>query len=444
VNDPVRTFVAVALAGGVAIALAMPPGAAPDETRHLSRVWVMSEGRFDVPGRREPRATVPKSLSELHRTIQGEDYTRPPRRTIAETAALLDQPIDAARRGRIANAGTYPPLVYAPHWIGVTLGRWLDASPAGLVYLGRFSGLLAWVALAALAIGLAPARRWTLALLSLTPMAVASAAAVSADAMTNAAALLFTALLARAACGDGAIGRRELAPLFAAALFLALVKPGYWALGLGALAIPTARAGGLARRLAIAAGVAAAIAGPSLAWLVLAQQNDPAPPIDGADPAAQLRFVLGDPLGFAAVLLRTLARTAGVYWTTFVGELGPLVVELPGAFYALWALALGVALVTDGPPAPLSRASRLWLGAASAASIALVFAMAYLGWNPVAAPTIAGVQGRYWAPAIPMLVLALPARGAPLPEALRIALPLFAAASLAMAVAAVCGVYYRL
>jgi uncharacterized membrane protein len=153
--------------------------------------------------------------------------------------------------------------------------------------------------------------------------------------------------------------------------------------------------------------------------------------------------VLGDPLRFAAILGRTLAQTATVYWTTFVGELGPLIVKLPAVFYWLWALALGAALVADGPPAPLARAGRLWLGAACAASIALVFAMAYLGWNPVGEPVIRGVQGRYWAPALPALVFALPARRAPLPESLRLALPLFAAASSMMAVVAVFGTYYR-
>jgi hypothetical protein len=270
-SEPTRVFVALALAGGLAIALLLPPGAAPDETRHLSRVWVMSEGRFDVPGREPPRATIPKSISELHRLANGERWPDPPPpRTLAEMAALLDQPLDPARRSNIANAGTYPPVAYLPHLLGVAPGRWLGVSPAGLIYLGRFGGLVAWVALSALALQLAPARRWTLALLSLTPMAVASAASVSADPMTNAAALLFTAAVLRAACGSGAAPPRDLGAVLAAALFLGLVKPGYWALAAAALAIPAERAGGTGRRLGLAAGAFAAVALPSLAWLALA------------------------------------------------------------------------------------------------------------------------------------------------------------------------------
>ncbi|RIL06709.1 MAG: hypothetical protein DCC71_05955, partial [Proteobacteria bacterium] len=66
-NDPARVFAVVAAVAGVLLALAMPPGAAPDETRHLSRVWLMSEGIFRVPGKTPPREVIPKSIPELYR-----------------------------------------------------------------------------------------------------------------------------------------------------------------------------------------------------------------------------------------------------------------------------------------------------------------------------------------------------------------------------------------
>jgi uncharacterized membrane protein len=441
--EPVRLFAIAALSGGVALGVATPPGAAPDETRHLSRVYLMSEGSFGAPGLRPPRALVPRSIPELHRAIEGPDYRHPPRHGAAEMVAFLREPLDPERRVGVANAGTYPPFVYLPQLVGVAIGRWLELSPAALILLGRATGIVAWVALVATALALAPARRWTLALLSLTPMAVAGAASISADPMTSAAALLFTVLAVRAATASRTLAGRELGALLGAALFLGVVKPGYWPLALAVLAIPPARAGGGKRRLAIAAAAAAAIVVPSLLGIALAQQSDPAP-VGGADPAAQLRLVLGDPLGFLGILLRTLTQTSDVYWQSFVGQLGPQIVKLPAVFYWLWAAALAAALIADGPPAALARSGRLWLATAFAASIAMVFAIAYLGWNPVGAPAIQGVQGRYWAPALPALVFALPSLRTPLPAALRLALPLFAAASLAMAVVAIVGVYYRI
>lgn len=444
-NRPEHVFAAIALIAGLVLAFVMPPGAAPDETRHLSRVFAMSEGIFRVPGTNPPRVMIPKSIPELYRAVNGVEWPKPPpARTIAEMAAFLDQPLDPERRIGIANAGTYPPTVYLPQWIGVTPGRWLELSPAALVYLGRVASLFAWIALTAFAIRIAPARKWTLAMLSLTPMSVASAASISSDPMTNVAALLFSVFVMRSVCASGPLARAETRWLYGGALLIALAKPGYWPLALATLAIPRARIGTRAQHFALAAGVAATAALPSFVWLIVAQGNAPAPPADGADPVAQLRFVLGDPLGFVGIFARTLARTMPTYWETFVGELGPLIVKLPAFIYVLWAIALVAVIAVDGPSPPaLAREGRVWLALTFAATIVVMFTMAYLGWNPVGERVIRGVQGRYWAPAVPLLVFALPAWDRELPDRWRVALFGVAAISLASAIGAVWGVYYR-
>ena len=175
------------------LAIAMPPGAAPDETRHLSRVYAMSEGFFGVPGTKPPRIEIPKSIPELYRAIKGDGS--PAIRRCARSARWRRSSISRSIPSAASGSPTPAPirrLVYLPHLVGVAPGRWLGLAPAALIYLGRIASLLAWIALTALAIRLAPARQWTLALLALTPMSVASAASISGDPMTNAAALLFT------------------------------------------------------------------------------------------------------------------------------------------------------------------------------------------------------------------------------------------------------------
>jgi uncharacterized membrane protein len=445
VKRPERVFATIALVAGLLLAFVMPPGAAPDETRHLSRVYAMSEGIFRVPGTKPPRVMIPKSIPDLYRTVNGTEWPKPPpARTVAEMASFLDQPLDPERRVGIANAGTYPPTVYIAHLLGVAPGRWLELAPAALIYLGRVTSLLAWIALTALAIRLAPARKWTLAMLSLTPMSVASAASISSDPMTNATALLFAVIVMRSVCAAGPLARAETRWLYGGALLLTMVKAGYWPLALATLAIPRARVGSRAQHFALAAGVVATAALPSIGWLIIAQGNAPAPPLEGADPVAQLGFVLGHPFAFAGILARTIALTMPVYWTTFVGELGPLLVKLPASIYALWVIALVAVIAADGPSPPaLAREGRAWLALAFAATIAVVFTMAYLGWNPVGERVIRGVQGRYWAPAVPMLVFALPAWDRALPERWRLALCGISVFSLISALGAVVATYYR-
>ena len=126
ITSPEGWFAVIALVAGLFLAIVMPPGAAPDETRHLSRVYLMSEGSFGVPGTKAFRSRIPKSIPDLYRAIEGEDFRQPPRHTTAEMLGLLDQPLAPGRRVGIANAGTYPPIVYLPHLIGVAPGRWLE------------------------------------------------------------------------------------------------------------------------------------------------------------------------------------------------------------------------------------------------------------------------------------------------------------------------------
>lgn len=442
-NDPARVFAVVAAVAGVLLALAMPPGAAPDETRHLSRVWLMSEGIFRVPGKTPPREVIPKSIPELYRWIEGPDHRNPPKHTPAEIAALLRTPIDADRTTGIASAGTYPPTVYLPQLAGVAPARWLGLAPAALVYAGRFTSLAAWIALTFWAIRLAPARRWTLAVLSLTPMAVASAASVSADPMTNAAVLLCSIAIVRAITGSGPLAQSEIAALFGGALALAAVKPGYAPILLAALAIPPSRAGGRARQLALCAGLALAVAIPTILWTLHAASQAPAPPKAGSDPAAQLAFLLANPLAFPRILANTLLGSGASYWTTFVGELGPLIVKLPAVAYVAWAALLATVVALDGPPLRMRSGARAWIALAAVVSIVAVFLFAYLGWNPVGAPVVAGVQGRYWAPVVPLLVFAVPAMGSALPRNARVAVIAGIAVTFTLALIAVVRTYYR-
>jgi uncharacterized membrane protein len=104
------------------------------------------------------------------------------------------------------------------------------------------------------------------------------------------------------------------------------------------------------------------------------------------------------------------------YGRTLVGVLGHLNIPLPGALYLIYPLALVAAALSDPrDPGELSPPRRIALVGIFLACAGCVFTMAYLGWNPLGAETISGVQGRYFVPVLPLLLLALPAAGTRLP-----------------------------
>lgn len=408
-----RLFVALALGFGFPLLLVSPPLTAPDEGRHLARVWTLAEGHWLVPA--ADRATVPRSLAWLEQEAERlwparVKGSRPP----AALAALLARPLAPRERIAVRNLSVYGPVAYLPQLAVVAGARPLELRPAFAVYAGRAAGLLAFTALVALAIHLAPRRRSLLLLLGLLPMTLHQAASFSADAMTVGLGFVLVAAALRAACDEGRLPGRERAALWGVAALFGLTKPGYWPVAAVLALVPARRFAGAAdqARFLLVSALAALV--PSLLWFGLASRADFAvQAVPGTDRSGQVAFVLAHPGAFLATLLATCAQNAGVWAQSFVGLLGRVDVPLPGLVHVLAGTALLTACLADGadPPA-LSPARRLALAALALAGFVLVLGFAYLTANPVGAPHVAGVQGRYFLPLAPLLAFAVPSRDA--------------------------------
>lgn len=420
-GTPSRVFVALGLVFGLAFIALTPPLGSPDEQVHLARTFLISEGHLRVPGRAPGfEATFPRSLLTLYRRLGHTKPTTPPRHfSGAELRALFAQPLAAESRRPGVSLGTYGPVAYLPQALLMLPGRLLDAPPVVLVYLGRLGNLLGWLVAGWLALRLLPLRGWAICLLLLTPMAVAQAASLSADVPTHAAALLVFAFATRAGFGPESRARRgDLVGLIVALGALGLAKPGYWLLAALVVLIPASRFPGRRERVVVYAATLLAAFVPSALWLAWAKAADPLlSPL--ADPSGQLGFVLSHPLEFTGVLAATLQRFFFAYLIGFVGILGHLNVHLPTALYVLFPCALAaLALADRGDPPTLGPARRAALLVLFLIGAVGILSLAYVGWCRVGQGVVNGVQGRYFAPFVPLLLLALPARGERLPPGL--------------------------
>ena len=437
-----RVFAALALTYGLAFLVVTPPFGNPDEQRHLARAYLISEGRLAVPGRAPgTEARIPRSIVVLHQRMAHSEPLQPPRTFHrGELRSTFDQALAPNDRVEVVSLGSYGPIAYAPQALAILLGRIPEAPPAVLLYLGRLSSLLAYVFAGWLAITWVPLRKWALCLLLLTPMPLSQAASLSADGATNALAVLFVSSVWRILFDrESRISWGEMAlPVMTSAL-LGLTKPAYWPLAALVLLIPGRRFRNGRQRWLLCASVAVAAIIPSLLWLLAARASDPVAPTVDASPEQQLLFVLHHPIVFTGIALRTLSSAWPDYVRTLVGVLGHLNVPLPGAIYVIYPLGLvGAALCDPRDPPELSPLLRLALVAIFLAGLGCVLLMSYLGWNPVGAAVVSGVQGRYFVPSLPLLLLAIPAVGIHLPRhCLAWGTTLLAALSLSLAVNAV-------
>jgi hypothetical protein len=412
--SPPEVFLALCLAGGLALAVLIPPLASPDERAHLARAYLISEGTLLPPAETEvARATFPRSLVLLDRRLALQPAGVPPRKfERGEIVALFSQPLRPHVRVPAVALSYYTPFAYLPQAIAIGLLRLFRAPPVALVYAGRLANLGAYTALGWLALRAAPICRWPLCLLLLLPMSLSGAASLSCDGSTVAVSVLFAALAARAAYGPGErVERATARGLVASGAALGLVKPGYWLVAALALWIPARRFPSRRERLRLLAAVAAAVLGPYLLWGALLTACGVTPIHPPADPAGQLDHLRAQPWELAAVLARTLAAGFGDYVESFVGVLGRLSVHLPAPLWLGAPLALVAAALAEpkgGGPGP---AGRVALAALFAAGALWVFALAYVSVNPPGARFVSGVQGRYLLPLAPLALLAIPPQG---------------------------------
>ena len=228
-------FSALAVIFGLVFLLATPPLQAPDELRHLQRVFAINSGQLLAT----PHSTnfsgvfVPRSLGELEVALDAGKIRRHSNRPQSRVRlrAELARPFDATDRVYVGMPSLYSPVAYLPSALGVGVVRMLDLSAAACVYAGRLGNAIAYAILVALALRRAPTHRFVLGMLATTPMAIFEAGSLGVDAVTNALALLLTTAVLRAAVASGPLRRAEWVELAILAALVGLSKQAYAPLG---------------------------------------------------------------------------------------------------------------------------------------------------------------------------------------------------------------------
>jgi len=401
-----------------------PPLAVADEPVHFFRAYTVATGRL-VPERIGHRvgAHVPVALQRVEPELGvGQALLLEPDRRLDAQAlrAALHWRLDPGRTAFVdfPNAAQYPPVVHLPQALGSGIGRLLGLGPLWLVYLGRLSNLITATLLTWCAIRIAPLGGWAFCWLALSPMAVSSRASLSPDALTNAAALLFLAEVARLIWGEEPPAARDPLRIGVMAVLLCLTKLPYCLLLLALLAVPRQRLE-LGRRLGAWLGAAAAtLAALALTVWTARTYGRVLVASFGIDQDRQIHGILVHPLHFLAMVGSHYWRFAARYTAQAAGrQLGWLDVQVPVACAAVYLFVLVAVLLLAGTPRVVVQVrQRLLFYGIFAAVLVVVAASQYVVWTPVGAGDVRGLQGRYFLPAAPLLVLALhrrPARELP-------------------------------
>jgi len=428
---PEAVFLALTCSFGLAVLAANPPFQAPDETDHYARVFQLSEGTLIGEKRaRTAGGELPRPAIDATNTY-GIPFHYENKMTYALFRHWLHPVfVDWSQAPRayhfFPHTVVYSPAAYLPQTAAVFVGRHLRIGPLGLMYLARLAAFGASVALGYAALRVLPIYRWTTLVLLLCPMSLYLFGSLASDGMLISGAALLVALLARLAVQrDRPAGPGEQAMQVALAGVLAVAKPVYLPLAGVALFVTLPRLASMRSRALFCAAIVACCLLPALAWArVAVAMFVPGKGDVPLDPVAQMHVVIGEPWAFLALVAHTIHVQYPDTLRWMVGTLGWIDTPMPGWFYPVFGFGvLGCLLLESDDARAVSGRLRAAMALAALASVLLIYVAQYGSWNPPGSrEPIVGIEGRYFLPLLPLVVLSFPAVLVRAPGALTAAL----------------------
>jgi uncharacterized membrane protein len=415
-THPHRAFAAIAVVFGTALVLGVPPFQSPDESSHLLRAYQITEGGF-VSHEKDERGfyggTLPVSLYQVSVPFLKMCFHPEVKASFGDIRQALHIPLDGQTRAFqiFPNTAHYCPTCYAGQCLGISLGRALALGPLAMLYLGREGNLFLWTLLGFFALRSAPAIARPLILLLLMPMSLNFAATLSADPSTNGLAALFTALVCRYfAQGAKSIDRKKLVLLAAISVPMIVSKLAYAPLLALLLLIPARNFGGRAEYTAKLALLGALNLAFFLMWIAWSSNLDTRiNPGNNASAAGQLQIIEQHPARFAGVLMATIRRGTWYNLEMFVGVVGWFDRYLPAPFVVGYFALLVLACWScdDQPPLPPPLRAAIVVLPMFILIFLIIALLSYLFWTQLGDTLIYGINGRYFIPAAPAILMLL-------------------------------------
>ncbi len=319
----------------------------------------------------------------------------------------------------VVTRSVYSPLLLLPQalvlrYLGLSLNL-----PALLVYYAcRFAGLLSYLVLCWVAVRSIPFGKWLLAVLMVSPMALFQASSVSADTISNGIGFLFLGASLGLAAREHLSWKNWLALLgMIALLFMAKVNLLFLVL-LPFLLIRPSRYQMKAGYYLLAAAAVALFALEVAGWNVVAYSHFTRM-LEGASPTGQIQYILSAPLNFVGIIAGDIWTNGLSYLQGWVGVYGYNYWPVPALTYVLYPFAVIAALFFTGRETITAadnetdialisqRRTSVVLVALFFVGVLITIVSLYIAFTPVGSQFVAGVQGRYFTPVMPLLLLGL-------------------------------------
>ena len=433
-------FVAISLVVGFVFSIYTPLKGSPDEYVHITTAYWYSN---QLMGVKDSYNYSDGTL--LMRECDAGDYSDPAKYNVFEIQEIYE--------GAFSKAGDKVELVSVParihdtsfaplFWaqaLGITLARILGLGFVPTLILGRLANLMLYTVLMWLAIKIMPLHKNTMAVLALTPIPLQLAGSFTYDTMVIALCFLFTAVVFRCAYEKEKLTVKDIALLAVMAALIAPCKIVYITIIALIFIIPLNKFKNTKTALISFAVILCCAAAM---WLVtnastVSNTLSVAPPptyvtnetVDGEISTELIEYdmykdiapngdnrnyftpgyVLGHIPQTIKLVLNTVQENGVLYIRQlFGGILGEVIVSTVEInwLYTMAIIFIVFLSVLKKQDQPLVyKGVRKWWALLLAVGACGLFCLACIVWTPINYTTVFGIQGRYFYPILPLLVL---------------------------------------
>lgn len=417
---PERMFLFTGSILAVLYLFLLPPMTVPDEEAHFKKAYNFANYLIGEMPEEEGNVVMEKEDLQALRKFEAKP-------SLSEYDTLKE---DIWKSGRIEGTkeiGMFDTqakaITYLPGMIGIIAGRLLGLNGIMVICLGRLVAMAFYLFTMYWFIRLMPFAKAAAFIMAILPMTIQQCCSYSYDAVVIEIAFLYLAVLFNLLYKERPIQKSQIALYILFMIILSISKGGtYMPLCLLTMMIPVSRFKDKKQKWTFV-GCMAAIAIAAFLISTLSYALYVASPEAQAEAGAYLAGdtyglagLLKNPMLFITLMLRTLFLSGDGYIETMLGmQLGWLNIFVSRiVIYGMLLLMILSVLPVEGKHADknviVTKGQKIFYLVTGALSVTMAFVAMFMSWTPQNATTIEGIQGRYFLPFLPALLLVFNSR----------------------------------
>ncbi len=400
-----KLFITYIIPVGISYMIFMLPTYAPDEIAHIWRAYGLSQGDIMVR-QNEEGVAIGEEIPQILLDASHGNLNK-----YSKLNKILKQEIDYENiRDIVTPAQNYMFIFYVPSAIAFFIVRTLHISAIYGIYLGKIFNFIIFILGGYYTIKKIPFGKYIIFTCLFLPMVLQQAISISFDSLMNTTIFVYIAFTLSLVFREEKLNKKEKIVYFVLTALIALSKMTYLPIiGLGFILLFDKKM--TKKEKIIMFGVGTLICCSLLVAHSMLTRNLEAEPSvyvveNHVDSKAQIEFILKNPISYVKMLIDTIKTNIEFYVNSCVGSpLGWLNIPISQIFIDMFLLLLTFSAFVEDNSVAFTSKQRIWNLCIVLATIILIITGLYIIWTGVGGNIALGVQGRYFIPVLPLLLL---------------------------------------